>query len=812
MVLSHGSSTSKRLLILFAFSYLSNSNSLMVEGNDLDKVLEPQIKAVRSISEKMKEIFQKSNWCAASSNCDDEPCLQHGCNGSNFGKSFKCSENFFVMKECPVLEDSSFRNVTVCESSKNPNGVLLNMKKPVFYSDIGTIESGKDGSEMKIKATPLRRDACQLKKLSDTLVSAYYDNSLKVWIYAATTNGAYSIFPGYPLCRGNEGPGDNCGYNPTRRPWYIRAASGPKDVVFLVDKTSLKGKTLEKSIAVQIESLSPKDFVSIVFFNESSVETIASDGLRKATKDHRSYLINNITEIGDNYGSGNVTLAFEKAFEILTPKNENSSNCRKIIVLLSGGSDTCLNSCEHKKFESCTCIDDLRKLIREKQDGLNEFVSIITFTEDATGEMEKLSRTIACDEKNQGIWKKVIADDSEDTAMSTYSTFVGNRLFLDKPKTLISPIYEDAFGLGKLFTVSLPTYVDSRFIGVAAADVELSEVLKSTKFENEEEIAAEIEKHNENFKCPVAQKDEGNCLIRELRRQEENSGECPEQDGEKQACYYYQRKAFFSYKNASKFDAAAKHCENIDKNAHYSGSLAISKNEKEAHILAALASAHGSWIGAKSTRGYNTLQWMDGSNVTDGKNQKFGFADEYEIDRAISKIENKYISGAGLSVDRRGIKGNWILEPISQKREYICQVEISRDLNVEEVLQSKPFDGRCEKFNLTECAGSSSSRDCSEKDNAGMNEAKPLCQQEGKSYTEFDRFCCGGRSEEDKCLAGDKCEETTPAWKIAIIVLASLLVILILAYFIRHLVLRIIRYFVIRFLRSQKEETDEPNK
>lgn len=785
-------------------------------GLQLDDILQPRIDAVEKLSASMASFFTKKNWCAAANNCKVEICFQHGCNGGGFGRDFECTKTKdssirkYPLKECKKEPKNAFRNESVCRTSEHPNDVLLNFERPVFYSDLQTIETKNDNSSMEVVNKYLRRDACQLQHLSKDISAAYNDNNLTSWIYAATINGGFTIFPGNPLCRGKGGPMDACGYNPTVRPWYIRTTSGPKDVVFLYDKTSLHGKTSQKALSLLIKSLSPYDYVSIIVHNESSAQPIIFDGLEKATESIKERLADSImAEMVTSSGPGNLTLAIKKAFSILQSTEndgENSSNCNKYIVMLSGGSDVCFEKCKENILKPCLCVKDLSEIIEKEQKSLKSSASIISFTEGATDDLEKLSRTIVCGEKNKGVWKRINSDEDANTAMSIYTSFVGNKLYNKSPKIIISPIYEDEFGLGDVFTISLPTYVNTRLIGIAAADVRLSELMNLSSVSNPDDAKKKINELSESTRttCPPDLLEEDILQLQSFRNEEENSAKCPKIVPENRKCYKFRNKIYRKYSSPLSFRDASKKCEDMKDLKDCNGSLAILKLESEAHAVSSIASVDGSWIGAIYNENEENLQWTDGIVFEGNEHQIFGFPSDLSEREDIKNLKLKNISAAGITLDRRGLNGNWNLQPLDQRRQFICQIELvpsKRSLEIEKILNTQTlcegdiFDLLTEGLDCinTDCL---LPKKCSTEENKEMESADPLCRQSGSSYTEFDRFCCGGRSEEDRCLLDNKCQVRIARWKIAVITVSAIII------------AGIAIYLIVKAIRKHIQETN----
>ncbi len=67
-------------------------------------------------------------------------------------------------------------------------------------------------------------------------------------------------------------------YDARSRPWYIEAATDPKDIVILVDNSGSmmgqKGKIARQTINTILETLGPNDFVNIFRFVQEALPVV----------------------------------------------------------------------------------------------------------------------------------------------------------------------------------------------------------------------------------------------------------------------------------------------------------------------------------------------------------------------------------------------------------------------------------------------------------------------------------------------------------------------------------------------------------
>ena len=153
--------------------------------------------------------------------------------------------------------------------------------------------------------------------------------------YGSQSLGNYIQWPGMQDCDA---------YDPRYRPWYAAAASGPKDVVLVIDTSGSMSGTREAmaraAATMVIDTLTSSDYVSIVRFSSSAssydvdgaeVGTLvqATDATKTAMK---SWIATNI----DASGGTNFEAAFEKMWQVIDATT-TSSGCNRVILFLSDG-------------------------------------------------------------------------------------------------------------------------------------------------------------------------------------------------------------------------------------------------------------------------------------------------------------------------------------------------------------------------------------------------------------------------------------------------------------------------------------------
>ena len=189
---------------------------------------------------------------------------------------------------------------------------------------------------------------------------------------------------------------------PTR---YAAAASGPKDVVLVIDTSGSMASgglnTMAKEAAkLVIDTLTAVDYVTIVKY--SSGAQAYSSTLVEATDANKDLLKAWIDDNIDASGTTNFRAAFEKAWEVVDATTA-SSNCNRIMLFLSDG--------EPNEWD-----DSKTEWVKEKAASYSPPMHLLTY---GLGEGAKADvlKAIACGGK--GVYYSVTKD-SISNAMASY--------------------------------------------------------------------------------------------------------------------------------------------------------------------------------------------------------------------------------------------------------------------------------------------------------------------------------------------------------------------------------------------------------
>ena len=190
--------------------------------------------------------------------------------------------------------------------------------------------------------------ACYTLQAEDFMVQKYQDDTSfwaqwdasPSWSYFGAHNGMFRQIPATQA--------QQCGkYDPRRRPWYVAASSGPKDVLLVIDTSGSMDEYGRMTLAIEaaitvVEMLTVADRVAIVPFSDSA-RIIGGDGatLIRATNENKQKIVSAIKGLRAN-GATNFYDAFTKAFDALdtTIRQESTTGCNIAVLFLTDGQIT----------------------------------------------------------------------------------------------------------------------------------------------------------------------------------------------------------------------------------------------------------------------------------------------------------------------------------------------------------------------------------------------------------------------------------------------------------------------------------------
>ncbi|KAL0234625.1 hypothetical protein PCE1_001661 [Barthelona sp. PCE] len=376
------------------------------------------------------------------------------------------------------------------------------------------------------QADTMFEELCASLPLDTNFASAFTsDNSLK-WQYIGFGSG---FFRGYPFVSLNmektsSACTSNCcrrlstgtcpGFDPRTRPWYNVAASGPKNVILVLDVsgsmvTNNRIGLMKTAAKTTINGLTYLDRVSVIKFSTIGQKLgVLPDVMVQAHEDNRE-IINSAIDSLSPGGVTNFNSAFQAAFDVLDNSfaADNYTDCSTLLLFLTDGaaSDAYLNH-----------VDLIQSRVDSLPASRRARFSIHTMALSDSASVA-LPKQIACG--FNGIFTP-ISEHSDDLvyAMSTYYEFLA--LGMEATTPVWSEKYVDVSGLGELVAVSMPVYENGTFKGVAGLDLVWSDL---TANDTAEEVVTYLQSRSNN--CPDY--DLQTCTLERLRGRNNNCGLCP---------------------------------------------------------------------------------------------------------------------------------------------------------------------------------------------------------------------------------------------------------------------------------------------
>ena len=337
------------------------------------------------------------------------------------------------------------------------------------------------------------------------------------------------VFRQVPAKHRNET--DSWNYDPRRRPWFVAAMSGPKDVILVLDKTQGMAPTstsADKLIAAKkaaitvIETLTVSDRVAVVLFDETAT-TVTFDGnkaeLIEASDENKELFKEKINSIEAD-GITNFTNAFHETFTVLSnslPHGEHSGQgCSIAVIFLTDGAITDLmdedGDLTTKLTDEVTNLINNRTADLEGKYGKKITIFAYSFGGDSESNDAKVMEEIAC--ATDGIWAHVSEENADDmiSVMADYYKLYATGLGAGEDnEDFVAWVEPYIFASdGKLgTTVSVPVYDRSKTphlpVGVVGVDIYLDAIARIVNLSVEEVvewIKTEIIQKDWEDKCP----------------------------------------------------------------------------------------------------------------------------------------------------------------------------------------------------------------------------------------------------------------------------------------------------------------------
>ncbi|XP_062314741.1 voltage-dependent calcium channel subunit alpha-2/delta-2a isoform X2 [Osmerus eperlanus] len=297
------------------------------------------------------------------------------------------------------------------------------------------------------------------------------DSSLRWQVFGSAT-GVTRYYPATPW----RAPNKIDLYDVRRRPWYIRGASSPKDMVIIVDVSgSVSGLTLKlmkTSVMEMLETLSDDDYVNVARFNEKAdavvpcFKTLVQANI-KNKKIFKEAVMHMQAKGTTDYKSG-FTFAFE---QLLNESSAPRANCNKMIMMFTDGGE------------------DRAQDIFEKYNWPNQTVRVFTFSVGQHNYDVTPLQWIAC--ANRGYYFEIPSIGAIRINTQEYLDVLGRPMVLagiPAKQVQWTNVYQDALGLGLVITGTMPVFnltddgsaKNQLILGVMGVDIAINEIKKKT--------------------------------------------------------------------------------------------------------------------------------------------------------------------------------------------------------------------------------------------------------------------------------------------------------------------------------------------
>mmetsp|Transcript_15592 Transcript_15592/g.30897 ORF Transcript_15592/g.30897 Transcript_15592/m.30897 type:complete len:723 (+) Transcript_15592:115-2283(+) len=439
---------------LYIFGQTVHSATIEQENN-FKNVLEKMESDVLALRDEIERVYQYrcnlstlnscgySNYNDCTSSYPNEACVSEDEFVINCGEGMACKASWDI-----TTSKVSIPEALATEAQGNP-------------TDPEIIES--------VCYTRLAEPYLVTKFERDTYYWSQYNVSPS-WSYFGAHNGMFRQIPATHR--------EQCGsYDHRRRPWFVAASSGPKDLVLVLDISGSMNDygrlNLMKEAAITvIETLSVADKVAVVTFSDDA--TVLNDEfvLVRATKENKDRLIAAINKINVN-GATNFHAAYTKTFDLLeeTFKKESTTGCNVAVLFMTDGQLTTGPGPDQ-------VIELVNSKAEEFQTDFRRKMTIFSFSVGQDAD-EVVSKSIAC--STDGIWVPIEENKGSETdiatAMAAYYNLYALGLGEGGNEDFVAWVEPYLFFNRKKMgtTVSVPVYDRSvsphLFLGVAAVDV-----------------------------------------------------------------------------------------------------------------------------------------------------------------------------------------------------------------------------------------------------------------------------------------------------------------------------------------------------
>ena len=502
-----------------------------------------------------------------------------------------------------------------------------------------------------------------------------------------TKDGHFTIYPGrarerYPKSKWSDTY--VCEeYDPRKRPWYVGASTGPKDIVLVLDVSGSMGEPIDlanntkwdlvkRAASETLDTLTVADHVNVVLFSDDAKVLWTESGLARALSENIDKIKMQLEEV-QPANNTNFTAAFEAAFPLLWRNCDEEpspcSKCEKIVLFLTDGRDTSRRRDESiKPSKMAEVIEGLQTKL-ERETGKRAAIFTFSMSEDAD---DAIPRQIAC--ANSGAWAYVGPRTNPLDSLLSYYLYTSAGLRGISP-VWIEP-YEDASGLGIVTTVALPIYARGTeqehdvFLGVVGHQVLLDELVG--EHVSLDDVLHELIKRTRD--CPYsvetpcelqvyrhARDDRALCTdalpANETNEAEDDAVASEEDDDSQNSCYVFRNDYYRRSLEKVSWKEAVSKCED------QGGELVSIDDVEELGFVSRVASIDGSWVGANKD-GNEVFSWIDDRLPLLGNNSSY-----WGVQEPIFQMGNEECA----AIDTRGVVGNMHAKSCDKRLSYICK-------------------------------------------------------------------------------------------------------------------------------------------
>lgn len=266
------------------------------------------------------------------------------------------------------------------------------------------------------------------------------------WTYMGMQEtGLYRNWPLIYQCR-TEMQCSGCS-DPRFRSWYAEAASGPKDVILVLDTSGSMGrsgrmKKMQEAVGWVINTLSKYDRAAVVSFASTAKQYPAGERLMTMDVVGRAKMKNYVKTL-NAVGNTNMAAGLTRAFELMASSKAAgvSSGCQSVMLFLTDGE----NTGDRNPVEVAAELNNVDTGMR---------IFTYSFGEDSNGGDMK---QIACE--HGGVWQRVPDDGNLRVIMASYFVYLAAGLTqTDEITVRWSDWFEDGQGLGQIGGACAPVF------------------------------------------------------------------------------------------------------------------------------------------------------------------------------------------------------------------------------------------------------------------------------------------------------------------------------------------------------------------